>query len=116
MTGQGSPLTRFRRAIQHGSLILAIDAAKEQGRLDLGDALSLIELVAAQRDDLFERSALRWHARFEQEVPGLSLEESALALSALLALRRVPDDGTANEALSVLLSRHHLRPARVVRV
>lgn len=116
MSAQGSPLTRFRRAIQQGSLLLAIVSAKECGRLDLGDALSLVELMAAQRDDLYEKAALRWHARFEQEVSGLSLEESTLALSALLALRRVPDDGTANEALSLLLSRHHLRPARVVHV
>jgi uncharacterized protein YggU (UPF0235/DUF167 family) len=70
--------------------------------------------MAEQRDELYEKAALRWHARFEQEVPALALEESALALSALLALRRVPADGNANEALSVLLSRHHVRPARVV--
>jgi hypothetical protein len=114
VTAQGSPLTRFRRAIQHGSLILAIGAAKEHGWLDLSDALSLVELMAAQHDDLFERAALRWHARLEQEVPGLTLEESALALGALLTLRRVPTDGTANDALGVLLSRHGLRPARVV--
>ena len=70
MTAQGSPLTRFRRAIQHRSLLLAIAAAREHGWLDLSDALSLVELMAAQHDDLFERAALRWHARFELEVPG----------------------------------------------
>jgi hypothetical protein len=95
-------------------MILAIAAAKEHGRLDLGDALSLVELMAAQHDELFEKAALRWHARFEQEVPALTLEESTLALGALLALRRVPGDRTGAEALGVLLSRHRLRPARVV--
>ena len=114
MTAQGSPLTRFRRAIQHKSLLLAIVAAKEQGWLDLSDALSLVELMAAQHDDLFERAALRWHARLELEVPGLTLEESALALSALLTLRRAPADGAAEEAFGALLRRHGLRPARIV--
>jgi hypothetical protein len=113
VTAQGSPLTRFRRAIQHKSLLLAITSAKKQGWLDLSDALSLVELMAAKHDDLFERAALRWHARVEQEVPGLTLEESALALSALLALRRVPADG-AEEALDALVRRHGLRPTRIV--
>ena len=116
MTAQGSPLTRFRRAIQHRSLLLAIVAAREHGWLDLSDALSLVELMAAQHDDLFERAALRWHARFELEVPGFTLEESALALNALLALRRAPDDGTAEETLDALLRRHGLRPAQIVAV
>jgi hypothetical protein len=113
VTAQGSPLTRFRRAIQHRSLLLAIVAAKEHGWLDLSDALSLVELMATQQNDLFERAALRWHARFELEEPGITLEESALALNALLALRRAPDDGTAEEALDALLRRHGLRPARI---
>jgi hypothetical protein len=114
VTAWGSPLTRFRRAIQHKSLLLAIASAKEQGWLNLSDALSLVELMAAQRDNLFERAALRWHARLEQEVPALTLEESAFALNALLALRRVSADGTPAEALGLLLSRHGLRSARVV--
>jgi predicted RNA polymerase sigma factor len=67
--------------------------ARGAPRLDLSDALSLIQLMAAQRDDLCERAALRWHARLKLEVPGLTLAESALALSALLALRRSPETG-----------------------
>lgn len=100
VTAQGFPLTRFRRAIQHRvtevepTLLLGGDD-REQERT----VLSLVELMAAQRDDLFERPALRWHARLELEVPGLTLEESALALSGFLTLRRVPADGTAEEAL-----------------
>ena len=38
--------------------MLAIIAAKEQGWLDLSDALSLVELMAAQQDDLFERAGI----------------------------------------------------------
>lgn len=116
MTAQRSPRTRLPPSDPTQVPPLAIVAAKEHGWLDLSDALSLVELMAAQHDDLFARAALRWHARFELEVPDLTLEESALALTALLALRRTSDDGTAEEALDALLRRHGLRPARIVAV
>lgn len=114
MTVDGSPLTRFSRAIQHGSVLNAEVAARELGRLDLSDALALVELMAEKHDHRFERAALRWHARFEQEIAGVTLEESALALSALLTLGRAPGDGTGQEALAALLRRHGLRPVKVV--
>jgi hypothetical protein len=114
VTADGSPLSRFRRAIDHGSVLLAVAAARELGRLDLSDALALVELMAAKRDVNFERAALRWHARFEQEVAGITLEEAALALNALVALDRLPGDGTAQEALAALLRRHGLRPPKTV--
>ena len=53
-----------------------------------------------------ERAALRWHARLEQEIPTLAVEESLLALAALAALDRVEKDGTAQEALLALCRRH----------
>jgi hypothetical protein len=68
VTADGSPLTRYRRAIQHGSVMNAEAAARELGRLDLGDALSLVELYAVKRDLRFERAALRWYSRLGQEV------------------------------------------------
>jgi hypothetical protein len=69
VTSEGSPHTRFRRAIEHGAVLNAEAAARELGRLDLSDALALVELYAAKRDAVrYERAALRWHARFEQEV------------------------------------------------
>jgi hypothetical protein len=89
-------------------------AARELGRLDLGDALALVELYAAKRDLRYERAALRWHARLGQEITNLELEESALALNALLTLERLPADGTAQEALAALLRRHGLRPPKIV--
>jgi hypothetical protein len=114
VTADGSPLTRFHRAIQHGSVINAEAAARELGRLGLGDALALVELYAAKRDRRFERAALRWHARLGQEVASLTLEEAALALNALLTLDRLPADGTAQEALYALCRRHGLKPPRAI--
>ena len=87
-------------------------AARELGRLGLGDALALVELYAAKRDIRFERAALRWHARLTQEVGRLTLEEAALALNALLTLDRLPGDGTAREALAALCRRHGLKQPR----
>ena len=40
MTAQGSPATRFRRAIERRSLINAELAAREMGRLSLEQALA----------------------------------------------------------------------------
>ncbi len=114
MTAQGSPLTRFRRAIEHGSVLNATAAARELGWLGLGDALSLVVVMAQAHDERYGRAALRWHARLELEVSGLTLEESQLALAALVALARAPDDGTAEEALLALCRRHGLKPARAV--
>lgn len=90
-------------------------AARELGRLDLGDALALVELYAAKRDlPRFEKAAMRWHLRLVQEVPTLTLEESAVAVNALLLLDRLPADGTGQEALHALYRRHGLKPPRVV--
>jgi hypothetical protein len=49
---------------------------------------------------------MRWHLRLVQEVPALTLEESALALNALRLLDRLPADGTAQEALAAVCRRH----------
>jgi hypothetical protein len=114
VTADDSPLTRFQRAIQHGAVMNAEAAARELGRLDLGDALALVELYAAKRDVRFERAALRWHARLTQEVGRLTLEEAALALNALLTLDRLHGDGTAQGALAALCRRHGLRPPKIV--
>ena len=90
-----------------------IVATNAGGKLSLGDALSLLFLMAAKQDERFERAALAWHARFEREVVTLTFEESLLALSALAALERVEKDDTAQQALAALCRRHAIMPAYV---
>ena len=68
--------------------------------------------MAAKEDDRYERAALRWHARLEQEVPALTFEDSLIALSALAALDRRERDETAHAALAALARRHGLMLAR----
>jgi hypothetical protein len=58
VTSQGSPATRFKRAIERRSLINAELAAREMGRLSLEKALQLVVLYAEQVDPRAERGAL----------------------------------------------------------
>lgn len=59
----GAPLTRFRRAIESRSILLAELAAREDGRLPLQHAVALVALYARLDDAKFERAAIRWLAR-----------------------------------------------------
>jgi hypothetical protein len=55
--------------------------------VSLLDAIDYLELLAAQRPDRFDRAAIRWHGRLEDEAPTLTPAESALALAALGSMR-----------------------------
>jgi hypothetical protein len=50
VTSQGSPLSRFRRAVSGTSATNALAAAAELGRLDLDDALRLVLLLSEDRE------------------------------------------------------------------
>jgi hypothetical protein len=107
LTSQGHPRADYQRAIERGNLLQAkafakIITANVGGKLSLGDALSLLFLIAAKQDERYERAALVWHARFEREVPTLTIEESLLALSTLAALGRIEKDDTAQQGLAAL--------------
>ena len=86
MPAQASPLTRFRRAIERESLILAESAAHEAGYLTLQDALALTALYASAGDPKFDRAAVRWLARFALEADRVTLAELELAAVSLAAL------------------------------
>jgi hypothetical protein len=85
VTSQGSPLTRFRRALAVHNGPAAYAAATELQRVELADALALTLLLADQRE-LFERAFVRWVARFALEVPGVRVEAAHLALAAFSSL------------------------------
>jgi hypothetical protein len=118
VTSQGHPRAEFQRAVERGNLLQAKALAKvvaaDAGKLALGDALSLLFLMAAKRDRSYEPAALRWTARFLLEVPAVKIEEAQLALAALATLYRIERDGTAQEALTALCRRHGLGPLQVV--
>jgi hypothetical protein len=86
MTSQGSAHGRFVRAIKNRNLLNAEIAARELGELSLPDALAFCLLLAEVDPPRFDRAIARWHARFVLEAPGITADESALALSAANAL------------------------------
>ena len=105
MTSQGSASGRFTRAVQTRNLFMVEVALKEMGVPSLINALDYLVLLTTERPEKFPLAALRWHGRFELEARTLSLAESQLALSALVAL----GDGDA-ESVEVL--RRLLRKVR----
>jgi len=110
MTSQGSPHARLQRAIASRNAPVAWATASELPYVSLDDALALCLLLAESDPARFERAAVRWHARLCREVGGLTIDESALALSALRAL---PGGGGAAgvQALAAICERHGLHQA-----
>jgi hypothetical protein len=86
LTAQPHPHVRFRRALQSGSVTLALGAAAELGTRDLEDAFELTLLLAAHEPHRYGRAAVRWHARFCVERHRVELGEAELLLSLLAAL------------------------------
>jgi hypothetical protein len=84
VTAQGHPLTRFRRAIESRSILLAELSAREAGGLPLQDAVRLVALYARLDDDKYEKAAVRWLARLVNEKRlTLAQVQAAAALAAL---------------------------------
>jgi hypothetical protein len=86
MTSQGSASGRFTRAVNQGNVFAAEIAMKEMGSPSLLVALDYLGLLVAAKPEKFPLAALRWHGRFELEATTLTLAESQLALSALVAM------------------------------
>jgi hypothetical protein len=103
VTSDGSAYARFQRAVRSGNAEIALAAARELATIGLADAL-LLTLLLQQKGGLrFERALLRYHARFVEARPGLSVDESLVVLALLGELRgwRAP---AAARALAQLLS------------
>ena len=86
MTAQGHPRAIFKRAIERGNVAIAETTARELGRLSLDEALALTALVARHEPTRRSRFAVRWLERLLEEDERLSIEEAAVAASALAAL------------------------------
>ena len=85
VTAEGHPGARFRRAIQHGNLTAAEQAAFELPFLPLVDARALLELYAEKGDRKYERAALKYLRRYLTEAePSLA---DVAHVAALLAER-----------------------------
>jgi hypothetical protein len=112
MTSQGSASGRFTRALQQRNLFAVEIAMKEMGTPSLLLALDYLAMLAELRPAKFPHAALRWHGRFELEATMLTLAESQLALSALVAMGEGNPD--AIDVLRRLLRR--VRPTLLPKV
>lgn len=85
MTSDGSPHGRFQKALNTGNVNLALASARELPTINLSDSLRICLLLRGT--ELFERAALRWHARYCREVVAVDLDEAQAVLACLAALR-----------------------------
>src|SRR5436190_663641 len=104
LTSQGSPYSRFCRAVKGGNPNLALEAAGELRAVSLTDALNLCRLLARAQDRRFEAAARRWLGRFGGEAHP-TLEELMIAGAAMARLGREPESAMAYEILERLAAR-----------
>ena len=104
VTSDGSPYTRFKRALATGNLNLIRSAAAELPRVGLPDALEVCLLMRDQDGRGFERAAVRWLGRFALEARNVTIEALERAAGALRAMPQSPD--VAMEILSRLCLEH----------
>ena len=97
MTSQGSPYSRFQRALRTGNLNIIRAAAAELPRVDLGDALSVCMAIRDAEPARFERAALRWLARFAAE-QAHTVADVREAAAAMVAMRSDPDGALGRAA------------------
>ena len=85
------PVRELEAAIARGELDFALAHAKEVARergapLDLGLALGLLTLVAAQQRDAYDAWALRWLARWITEARTPTIAQAATVAGSLAAM------------------------------
>jgi hypothetical protein len=99
---KGSPHARFKRALATRNPTLVLAAAAELPRVSLEDALAICLILRDGASPRYERAAVRLHGRLCLELPGLSLEDADLVLTALRLLPS-PHGRAGVAALSALL-------------
>jgi hypothetical protein len=111
MTAQGHPRAIFKRAIEHGNVIVAEMTARELGTITLDESLALTALVVKKSPGRRSRYAVSWLLRLLEEDENLTIEEAALATSALAALGGRGHE-QAVSTLSALAERATRQPGR----
>jgi hypothetical protein len=97
-TSQGRPYSIFRRALEHGNLLVAEATARELPPLKLADALELTILIARKAPRRHPRVAARWLMRYLEECDEATIDEAAMAAGCLSALA---GDRTGDAALTL---------------
>ena len=68
MTSDGSPYSRFQRALRSGNLALIHATAVELPYVPLTDALAILLVLDARHEERFNAAAVRWAGRLATEV------------------------------------------------
>ena len=104
MTSDGSPYSRFRRALETGNELLVLAAAKELPQVGLEDALRICLVLRDSDPDRYERAAVRWLGRFALEARSVTIDALRMAADALDALPERPAE--AMERLQAICTAH----------
>jgi hypothetical protein len=86
VTSDGSPYSRFRRALETGNELLVLGAARELPQIALDDALRICLVLRDGDPGRYERAAVRWLGRFALEARAVSMRDLRAAAAALDAL------------------------------
>jgi hypothetical protein len=110
MTSQGTPYTRFRRALDGGNILIIRAAAAELPRIGVAEAAAILLVLQRAEPEKYEMAARRWLAMLCSErnsrVDLLGVAQAAAALDAL------PSRGPAAcAALAAVCERAELRDA-----
>jgi hypothetical protein len=103
-------LSRFRRAIEAGSVVEADSAARDLGSLGDDDALRFLLLLHRKGDARYERAAVRFLGRILSERPGLGFELADTLLDGLSELNG-PASNVARSRIALALRAAHLENA-----
>jgi hypothetical protein len=85
-TSDGSPYTRFRRALDAGNELMVLATARELPHIALDDALEICLLLRGGDRARYDRAAVRWLGRFALEARGLTITDLRAAADLLEAL------------------------------
>jgi hypothetical protein len=91
VTSQGSPYTRFERALRTRNPTLVRAAGAELPRVGLEDALRICLILAAEEPGRYEPAAVRWLGRLLLEERGVTLSDAHVAAAGLAALAKDRD-------------------------
>jgi hypothetical protein len=114
MTSQGSPYSRFKRALASGNPLLIRSTAAELPRIELADALAICLALADADDEAYSRAAARFAARWSLELVAVGLEEAQALGAALQALTAPETAPLGRRLLAALASARELK--RIERV
>jgi hypothetical protein len=104
VTPDGSAYTRLLRALRAGNLLLVRANAAELGRVDLPEALAIVELIRAKEPERFDAAAVRWAGRLALERNPLKLLELSHAVR---SLSQLPDPAARQLLLALADPRRH---------